>query len=135
MFRHFVVVLQNDVENSKGLKGGAGAVNYRFETPAIRGPNGSAVGTPPAPAGFAQLLANSQVGGDPATPIFQAAAGLPSRFAFVFPGGTTVNTAQRPFAVTLDGHPWQEEPYREQSSVIGDNPLSQWSGGQTHLAL
>jgi hypothetical protein len=86
-------------------------------------------GTPPE--GNAQLYANSLVGADPATPIFQAAAGQPSRLAFVFPGGTTINNAQRPFVVTLHGHVWQEEPYRERSTIIGNNPLSQWFGTQT----
>jgi hypothetical protein len=56
---------------------------------------------------------------------------LPSRFAFVFPGGTTINNAHRPFVVTLHGHVWQEEPYQERSTIIGNNALSQWFGTQT----
>ena len=33
-------------------------------------------------------------------------------------------------AFTLHGHVWQEEPYANNSTEIGDNPLSQWLGSR-----
>jgi hypothetical protein len=63
------------------------------------------------------------VTGDPQTPIFTANAGTPVRFRLLHPQGT--GTAQ---VFALNGHVWQRNPYTNNSTVIGDNPLSQWLG-------
>ena len=69
-------------------------------------------------------VSDTQVQGDPQTPVFVAAAGTPVRFRVVYPGGD----GDQVFAV--HGHGWQEEPYVQNSTVIGSNPLSQWLGFQ-----
>jgi hypothetical protein len=61
--------------------------------------------------------------GDPQTPIFTARAGTPVRFRLMHPQGT--GTAQ---VFTVNGHVWQRNPYINNSTVMGDNPLSQWMG-------
>jgi hypothetical protein len=61
--------------------------------------------------------------GDPQTPIFTAIAGTPTRFRLMHPQGT--GTAQ---VFVLNGHVWQREPYINNSTIIGNNPLSQWMG-------
>jgi len=61
--------------------------------------------------------------GDPQTPIFTANAGKPVRFRLMHPEGT--GTAQ---VFTVNGHVWQREPYANDSTVIGNNQLSQWLG-------
>jgi hypothetical protein len=55
--------------------------------------------------------------GDPATPVFSAAAGTPVRFRVVQPTGH-----QRQHGFTIYGHNWFHEPWRENSTVI-------WSPG------
>lgn len=56
---------------------------------------------------------------DPETPLFTAKAGMPIRFRVVHPGGHPRN-----HAFTLFGHGWQSLPWTKDSTVIGDNPLS-----------
>jgi hypothetical protein len=73
---------------------------------------------------FSNAFSNSQVGGDPQTPVFHAKAGLPTRFRIVDSGGHARNNV---FA--LHGHVWEEEPYGKASHVIGHNPLSQFTDG------
>jgi manganese oxidase len=60
---------------------------------------------------------------DPQTPVFWASSGMPVRFRFVNPGGQIA-------LAEVFGHHWQEEPWRNGSTRIGDNPLSQTMGGQ-----
>jgi len=60
---------------------------------------------------------------DPQTPIFNAKVGTPVRFRLMHPQGT--GTAQ---VFTINGHVWQREPYINDSTVIGNNLLSQWLG-------
>ncbi|MFQ5493825.1 MAG: hypothetical protein ACE5EX_00425, partial [Phycisphaerae bacterium] len=74
---------------------------------------------------FADVLSNAKVGGDPQTPIFEAAAGTAVRFRIAKPGGN-----QRNHVFQLHGHVWQYEPYVNDSTEIGDNPLSMWTGNQ-----
>jgi hypothetical protein len=57
----------------------------------------------------------------PQTPVFWASSGMPVRFRFVNPGGNIVLTE-------VFGHHWQEEPWQNASTRIGDNPLSQTMG-------
>jgi len=61
--------------------------------------------------------------GDPKTPIFTALAGTPARLRMLHPPGTGI--AQ---VFTLSGHVWQKTPYVNNSTSIGNNPLSQWIG-------
>jgi hypothetical protein len=72
---------------------------------------------------FSNAFANSQVGGDPQTPVFYAKAGLATRFRIVNAGGHPRNNV---FA--LHGHVWEEEPYTNASHTIGDNLKSEWTG-------
>ena len=70
---------------------------------------------------------NSLVGGDPQTPIFRAPAGMPVRFRLANPGGVGDN--QQVFELT--GHVWEEEPYQNNSTVLGHNPQSRSTGTTT----
>ncbi len=58
--------------------------------------------------------------GDFRTPIYAAGAGSPVRFHVLNPGGVNDQVFE------LHGHVWQEEPYTQNSTVIGNNSLSQW---------
>ena len=74
---------------------------------------------------FTNALANSQVGGDPVTPVFTADAGQAARIRVLHPGGHARNNA-----FVLHGHIWEEEPYKDNSQELGSNPLSEWKGTQ-----
>ena len=67
---------------------------------------------------------NSLVGGDPETPILYTSAGMPVRIHLAFAGGT----ASFPGVFTIHGHHWQEEPWTQDGSRLGSNPLSQTFG-------
>jgi len=64
-------------------------------------------------------------GADPQTPIFDARAGTPVRFRMFQPGG---HAQAGSFAI--HGHIWQEQPYTAGSTVLGNNPISEWKGVQ-----
>ncbi|GJM32049.1 MAG: multicopper oxidase [Saprospiraceae bacterium] len=66
---------------------------------------------------------------DPETAIFVAGKGVPVRLRLLKPGG-----AGNPETFLLTGHGFQEEPYKDGSSVIGDNPESQWFGSRPQMA-
>jgi len=72
---------------------------------------------------FTNVLTNAAVGGDPQTPVFTAKAGQQVRFRVLNANGHMRNNV---FAV--HGHFWQEEPYTNASTVIGNNPLSEVKG-------
>jgi hypothetical protein len=74
---------------------------------------------------FTNVLANSQVGGDPVTPVFTANVGQYVRFRVVQAGGHARN-----HVFQLHGHEWQEEPYVNGSRNIGNNPFSEVRGTQ-----
>jgi hypothetical protein len=137
-FRDFVVHVQNDInfryaDNSPvptvALEedpedSGHKAINYRTE------PFWKRMGYPPQTdlaktrtLDFTSTLTNAQVGGDPQTPVFTAKAGTPTIFRFLHAGGH-----QRNNVMQIHGHIWQEEPYINKSTSIGDNPLSEWKG-------
>lgn len=138
-FREFVVLFQDDVNlrNDNGAvpnlddaedpeDSGQKALNYRTEPFWKR--MGFAPDTPldvTRTLDFGHVLSNSQVGGDPETPVFTAKAGTPVRFRVLHPGGHARN-----HVFQLHGHVWQEEPYTASSTVIGNNPLSEWKGSQ-----
>ncbi len=72
---------------------------------------------------FTRSLLNSQVGGDPQTPVFTATVGEQVRFRVVAPGGHARNSV-----FNLHGHVWEELPYVNGSRQLGSNPLSEWKG-------
>jgi len=74
---------------------------------------------------FTNVLTNAQVGGDPQTPVFTATAGQNVRFRVL-----KANGHSRSAVFNLHGHFWQEEPYENNSKVIGNNPLSEFKGSQ-----
>jgi hypothetical protein len=74
---------------------------------------------------YSNFLSNARVGGvDPQTPIFCAAAGQPVRFRVTQPGGDFDHM------MVVDGHSWKQEPYTHNSTVQGNNVLSQQMGTQ-----
>jgi hypothetical protein len=141
-FREFVLLFQNDVN----LRVGAGtgtplpnvaaeedaedsghkAFNYRTE------PLWKRMGYDPDDSleetrgvDFTNSLSNSQVGGDPVTPVFNARVGQPVRFRVLMPAGHARNNV-----FTVHGHIWEEEPYANNSTVLGSNTFSEWKGAQ-----
>jgi hypothetical protein len=136
-FREFVVIDQNMVANNT-VKGVGGAVNYRSEPFAARlAPPTQANPNPPpaqipAPQGYSAIYSNQSVNppGDPETPIFCAAAGTPVRFRLLIPGMEQSDSLNPPPVFMVHGHPWQEEPYINDSTKLGFNPLSKTQGAQ-----
>jgi hypothetical protein len=153
-FRDFVAIFQDDINMRFGVTGGradggpvpfvAGAddsedsgmkaVNYRTEPLWHRlGIDPAAPENVIATHDFTNALANSQVGGDPQTPIFTAKAGQAIRLRVLEPNGHARN-----HVFALHGHVWQRNPYTSSctampclgSTSIGDNPLSEWRGAQ-----
>ncbi|HVR96278.1 MAG TPA: hypothetical protein VMW27_06675 [Thermoanaerobaculia bacterium] len=146
-FREFVVQFQNDVNmyNFDGLgpavttgyatpnlaeiedpeDSGQKAINYRTEPLWYR--RGHNPDTPlPDTDNFADwydVLSNSQVGGDPQTPVFAVAAGTQTRFRLLQSGGHSRN-----IVFALHGHAWDKEPYVSNSTQIGRNGFSLWEG-------
>jgi hypothetical protein len=137
--REFVVLLQNDVNLRYGSDGsavpgvgeiddaedsGSPAVNYRSE-PMWKRMNYA----PETPFGitrtfdFTNALSNTQVGGDPETPVFVAKPGTPTRFRLLEPGGHARNNS-----FTMHGHVWDEEPYVKDSTRIGFRTQSEFTG-------
>ncbi len=143
-FREFVLQFQTDLNLRRGdFQGDAAAVpnvageedpedsgqkglNYRTE------PMWKRMGyAPEAPleatraVDFTNSLSNAQVGGDPVTPVFTAKAGTPVRFRVLNSNGHARNNVFQ-----VHGHIWQQEPYVNNSTKIGNNPLSEWKGAQ-----
>jgi len=108
---------EEDPEDS-GQKG----LNYRTEPMWFR--KGF---SPDATLGFTRNLDFTQVlkGDSAQTPIFVAAAGDSIRLRVLEPGGHARNGV-----FTLHGHVWEQEPYMNESRVIGSNPLSEWKGAR-----
>lgn len=128
-FREFVAMMNEDLILNAGNRSG---INYRTEPTPYRYGNAS---DPPSFAANGNntcaisnalpLPPNNPPGptGDPQTPIFTAKVGTPVRFRLMHPQGT--GTAQ---VFTINGHMWQREPYTNNSTIIGNNQLSQWLG-------
>ena len=115
MFREFVVMLQDDGKNVSS------AINYRTEPLTFRGnSNLDAINA----AFMSNTLTANQ---PPQTPKFIAKVGQPVRFRILYPGGNGDNAFQ------VHGHQWQEEPYIDGSSRLGDNKLSQVPGTQQYM--
>ncbi|HEV2765339.1 MAG TPA: hypothetical protein VGV38_20320, partial [Pyrinomonadaceae bacterium] len=153
-FREFVLLFQNDINLRRGEGDGeaveniAGeddaedsgqkAFNYRSEPLWKRmgyepdtelncgvDENGVNVTVCTRNFDFTNVLSNTQVGGDPETPVFTARAGQAVRMRVLQPGGHARNNV-----FNLHGHIWEEEPYTNNSTVIGTNPFSEWKGAQ-----
>jgi hypothetical protein len=146
-FREFVVLFQDDINlrfgsGFAGFAAGAAvpnladaedaedsgqkAFNYRTEPLWFRmgfAPN-TALSTTRG-FNFRNALSNAQVGGDPKTPVFRAAAGEPVRFRVLQPAGHARN-----HVFQLHGHIWEELPYLPGSRRLGSNPFSEWKGAQ-----
>jgi hypothetical protein len=152
VYREFVLMAQNDINmllNGSQLYAAGGpmsAVNYKSEPPfyrygALWNP---AIGVT-APQDWTNLsladlqkvigillpifdttrtTPNELVGGDPQTPILRAPAGMPVRMHILEPGGIGDN--QQSFELT--GHVWQETPFQNDSTKIGYNPKSYYTG-------
>ncbi|HJY30463.1 MAG TPA: hypothetical protein VJ306_20690, partial [Pyrinomonadaceae bacterium] len=143
-FREFVLQFQTDINMRRGdLQGDAAAVpnvageedaedsgqkalNYRSE------PMWKRMGYEPdlpleetRAFDFTNVLSNAQVGGDPVTPVFTAKTGTAVRFRVLNANGHARNNVFQ-----VHGHVWQQEPYINNSTQIGNNPLSEWKGGQ-----
>jgi hypothetical protein len=135
-FREFVVINQNMVANN--TLSGIGAINYRSEPFGHRGPKPQPTTPPTLPKGptegFSQAYSNSifqpDAATEPETPIFVAAAGTPVRFRLLIPGTETSNALTPPPVFMVHSHPWQEEPYIDDSRKLGFNPLSETQGAQ-----
>ena len=140
-FREFVVQFQTDINmrfadgspvpNIGGPTGAEDpedsaqkAINYRTE------PLWKRMNYPPETLfentrnfDFTNVLTNAQVGGDPQTPIFTARAGQQVRFRILNANGHMRNNV-----FNLHGHFWQDEPFTNGSTMIGNNPLSEVKG-------
>jgi hypothetical protein len=151
-FREFVVMAQDDInllvnnQSFYAANNNLSAFNYRSEPFFYRfGAMMNAAMGQNAPADWSNLsgsdlanigtfqfssmdttlsTSNTLVEGDPQTPIFRAPAGMPVRFRLADPGGIGDN--QQVFELT--GHVWEEEPFQQNSTVLGHNPRSQHSG-------
>jgi hypothetical protein len=139
-FREHVLFFQNDInfrfgngtaipvtaESEDPEDSGHSAFNYKSEPMWAR--LGFAPDTPltiTRTFDFTNAVNNVQVGGDPVTPIFTATRGTPVRFRLVQPGGHARNNV-----FVLHGHAWQVEPWTNNSTVIGNNPLSEVKGAE-----
>jgi hypothetical protein len=143
-FREFVLQFQTDINMRRSeLSGDAAAVpnvageedpedsgqkalNYRSE------PMWKRMGYEPdlpleqtRAIDYTNSLSNAQVNGDPVTPVFTAKAGTPVRFRVLNSNGHARNNVFQ-----VHGHIWQQEPYVNNSTQIGNNPLSEWKGAQ-----
>jgi manganese oxidase len=115
-FREFSLMISDNIRIEPTV--GYTAINYRSEPWQFRYEGN-------ATQDFSCMLSNQLVGGDPQTPIFTANIGDKTRFRLTHPFGT--GTSQ---VFTVHGHVWQRNPYQKNSTVIGDNNLSQWLGSR-----
>jgi hypothetical protein len=136
-FREFVVIDQNMVANNT-VNGVGGAINYCSEPFGLRGPTPQPTAPPTLPKGptegYSQAYSNTIFQPDPPTepdtPIFVAAAGTPVRFRLLIPGMEISDSLTPSPVFMVHGHPWQEEPYINDSTKLGFNPLSETQGAQ-----
>jgi hypothetical protein len=114
-------VIEEDAEDS-----GKEGFNYRVEPFWFR--LGFAPGSTPEQGNsvdFKNVFSNALTGEDPQTPVFTARRRTPTRFRVVMPGGHMRNQV-----FVLHGHSWERLPYVNNSTRLGDNPLSEWLGSQ-----
>jgi hypothetical protein len=150
LFHDFVLIEQTNITatNTAGTVSASSAVNNTSEDLGFRlGVNLGDLPTPtPSPLPFYQVLSNSLPSppyfkspgtpiGDPKTPIFTATAGDPVRFRVLQPGGDSVGGN---IMFEIHGHSWQQEPWTNSSSALGNNPKSNVFGADIlvpHKAL
>lgn len=125
-FREFVIFAQDDLSlNKPSISHG---INYKTEPYSYRlgQQNGVGIHDPwyswDADANFAVLE-------DPQTPIFTAGKGMPIRLRLTQAGGSG-----EMLTFVLAGHGFEEEPYQENSTVIGHNRESSWLGSRPQVA-
>jgi hypothetical protein len=138
LFREFALLTQDDLANVEWNGASWSLAGTTFKAPG--GSTQVAVNyrTEPMPYRFAdsknnfvkrsdiwQGFSNGLVLAEPQTPIFAAAKGTPTRFRLLHPAGSGNQQV-----LALHGHVWQELPYGAVSTVIGDNPLSQYLGAR-----
>ncbi len=134
MFREFVMIFQDNLDllaepigDHTGAIASAG-LNYKSA------PLGSRLfKDPEGDINFNQvdvsaITSNLTILNEPATPTFAATAGTPIRFRLLHPGGSGDG-----INFILHGHNWQEEPYTDGSTKLGNNELSQWLGYRGQL--
>jgi hypothetical protein len=144
-FREFVLLYQNALNLRRGTglstdpavpltaqaedpeDTGQKAFNYRTEplwkrmgyepNRPLTGPGGTLL------VDYTNALSNTQVGGNPQTPVFTATVGEQVRFRVVHPGGVGRNDV-----LQVHGHGWQEQPFVRDSTLLGFNPMSEFKG-------
>ena len=119
--------VENLAEAEDSEDSGQKALNYRTEP--IWNRMGRAEASTPLTVtnedDFTNVLSNEKTGRDPVTPILEVAPGTETRFRVTQSGGHARN-----HVLTIHGHSWQESPYADESTRIGDNPLSNEFGAQ-----
>jgi len=134
LFREFVAVFEDDNTilgrwvSSDGKNVDTSNINYRSARLAAR------LNTPPGAdptLDVHRVLSNTQLNppDDPPTPVFAAAKGSPVRLRLLHPGGLGND-----MCIALHGHVWQEEPWLENSTILGNNPASNWQGSHDRFA-
>jgi hypothetical protein len=135
LFHDFVLIQQTNIPWSGNPVGNPlnSAVNNKSADLGFRL---SQITTTPLPVW--QSLSNSLptvAGGSPNTPRFEAKAGEAVRFRVLQPGGDSLNGN---IMFEIHGHSWQQEPWINSSSELGDNPKSNVLGADIlvpHKAL
>ncbi len=136
-FRDFALLLQSDINmrNNNGAipnlfdaedpeDSGQKALNYKTEPIWKRmGFAPDADLTVTRTLDYTKVLHNDLIGGDPETPVFTTEVGMETRLHVLHPGGHARNEV-----FMLHGHEWLDNPWRDNSTTIGVNPLSEWSG-------
>jgi hypothetical protein len=122
-FREFALMISDNIRMSDTVGSSVtvannSAINYRAEPWQFRYAGNTI-------QDFSCMLSNQLIGAEPQTPIFTAEIGDKVRFRLTHPFGT--GTSQ---VFSLHGHVWQRNPYQNDSTVIGDNKLSQWLGSR-----
>ncbi|HEY0143453.1 MAG TPA: copper oxidase [Thermoanaerobaculia bacterium] len=138
LYREFVLVTQDSLQNVEWYGGKWSLGGTTFTAPGGQSLVGVNYRTEPMSYRFADLTsnfylrpdiwtgyANGLVLSEPQTPIFTAAGGTPTRFRLLHPAGSGNQQV-----LAIHGHVWQELPYTNGSTAIGNNPLSQWLGAR-----
>jgi hypothetical protein len=137
LFHDCVLIQQTNISDDNQSGNDAflnSAVNNRSEDLSFRLQNNSGNWQSTTP----QVLSNSlplPTGGPPQTPTFTATAGDRVRFRVLQPGGDSVG---QNIMFEIHGHSWQQEPWIESSTKLGDNPKSNVLGADIlvpHKAL
>jgi hypothetical protein len=121
-FREFSVMISDALITSST----SSAINYRTEPKSQRYLNTARDFSCMTSNLLAQPGSSPSVAiGEPKTPIFTATIGDNVRFRMTHPMGTGDSQV-----FTIHGHQWQRNPYQNNSTIIGNNNLSQWLGSR-----